>query len=362
MRTAAHRTRDHLPPFAARVVAWHARYGRHDLPWQNTRDPYRIWLSEVMLQQTQVSAVIPYYERFVAALPDVAALAGAPLDTVFALWSGLGYYRRARHLHAAANAIIQKHGGVFPRDVGEIAALPGIGRSTAAAIAAFAYGTRAAILDGNVKRVFARHRGIEGYPGEAKIEQRLWSIAESELPDANMPAYTQAMMDLGATVCVRTRPRCDACPVAEDCTARRERCVDRIPAPRPLRALPERSARMLMIEAGDLLLFERRAESGVWAGLWSLPEVGIDDDVSVACVSRVGAAPLSCAALPPIEHGFTHFRLTIHPVRIGVAAAPAALASSDRAWWTVEHALRQGVPAPVRRLLEALRSKEAELF
>ncbi len=219
--------------FAARVVAWQRAHGRHDLPWQRTRDPYRIWLSEIMLQQTQVATVVPYYDRFLAAFPDVAALAAAPEDRVLERWSGLGYYRRAHHLHAAAKMVVARHGGAFPRDPSAIAALPGIGRSTAAAIAAFAFGARAAILDGNVKRVLARHRGIGGYPGAPRVERTLWALAESLLPARGIETYTQALMDLGATICTRAAPRCAACPVAAGCVARRSGRAAELPSPRP---------------------------------------------------------------------------------------------------------------------------------
>ncbi len=261
------------PTFATRLVAWQRAHGRHDLPWQNTRDPYRIWLSEVMLQQTQVGTVLAYYARFLAAFPDIASLAAAPLDAVLARWSGLGYYRRARHLHAAARCIVEQHGGVFPRDVETIARLPGVGRSTAAAIAAFAFGTCGAILDGNVKRVLARHRGVEGYPGLARVEAALWSVAEALLPDAGIEAYTQGLMDLGASVCARRNPQCAACPVATDCTARLTNRIDALPAPRPARVLPRRAVQMLLLEHAGEILLEKRAPTGVWGSLWCLPEV-----------------------------------------------------------------------------------------
>ena len=248
-------------PFASRVAAWQRRHGRNDLPWQSSRDPYRIWLSEIMLQQTQVATVLPYYERFLAAFPDVASLARAPIGRVLELWAGLGYYRRAHHLHAAARVVAEQHGGTFPSDPHALAALPGVGRSTAAAIAAFAFGVCGAILDGNVKRVLARHRGIEGSPGEAAVERRLWDAAEALLPARGIERYTQGLMDLGATVCTRTAPRCEACPVASDCVARREGCIDRLPSPQPRRSLPHRETRVLLIERGSHLDGEYRIAS-----------------------------------------------------------------------------------------------------
>jgi A/G-specific adenine glycosylase len=254
-------------PFAARLVAWQRIHGRHDLPWQGTRDAYRIWLSEVMLQQTQVATVLPYYERFIASFPDVRALAAAPVERVLEHWSGLGYYRRAHHLHAAAKGVVAQLAGGFPCDTKALATLPGVGRSTAAAIAVFASGARAAILDGNVKRVLARHRGVAGFPGAADVEANLWRAAESLLPARDIEIYTQALMDLGATVCTRTKPNCGACPVARDCVALTQDRVGELPSPRPRKVLPQRAVRVLLIERGGEILFERRPPLGIWGGL-----------------------------------------------------------------------------------------------
>ena len=343
------------PSFAARVVAWQRTHGRHDLPWQNTRDPYRIWLSEIMLQQTQVSAVIPYYQRFLAALPDVTALARVPLDDVFALWSGLGYYRRAQHLHAAAKAIVDGHGGAFPRDPAVLAALPGIGRSTAAAIAALAFGVRAAILDGNVKRVLARHAGIDGWPGAPKVEAQLWAIAEAHLPADGVAAYTQGLMDLGATLCTRSSPRCELCPVAADCIARLNGRTAELPAPRPRKVLPQRALRVLLLERSGEWLLEKRPLQGIWGGLWSLPECALDDDVSSIVRTRFAAEIGRSEALPPVLHGFTHFGLTLHPQRITVDAWPARAAEPGLVWLTPGDALHAALPAPIRTILRSAR-------
>lgn len=337
--------------FAARLVAWHSRHGRHDLPWQGTRDPYRIWLSEVMLQQTQVNAVIPYYQRFLESFPDLHALAQASLERVLTLWSGLGYYRRAQHLQAAAAIIVRDFGGVFPRDVASIAALPGIGRSTAAAIAAFAFGTRGAILDGNVKRVLARHCGVEGFPGEVGVERRLWQIAEARLPATDIRIYTQAMMDLGATVCTRRGPRCGDCPVAADCRARIEARVHELPAPRPAKTVPHRAVQMLMLEAAGEVLFEKRPATGIWGGLWSLPELALDADVAAACLARYAVAVVAIEALASIEHAFTHYRLTIHPLRVRIAQRALQAQAPGHVWLTPADALGAALPAPVKRLL-----------
>ena len=345
--------REDVSAFATRIIEWHERFGRHDLPWQQSRDPYRIWLSEVMLQQTQVATVVPYYARFLAAFPDITALAHASIDDVLRHWSGLGYYRRARHLHEAAKIIVHDHGGVFPRELDAIAALPGIGRSTAAAIAAFSFGTRAAILDGNVKRVLARHRGIEGYPGESTIERALWQVAEAELPTRNIERYTQAMMDLGATVCLRSRPRCDMCPVAKDCTALLTHRLETIPAPRPARDLPQRAVQVLLIASGDAWLFERRPSTGVWADLWSLPEVDVDVDAAGACRTRFGIEVIETDALPPLQHGFTHYRLTLQPVRVRVYGRVRIAQAPQYTWLSRDAALAGALPAPIKRLVEA---------
>jgi A/G-specific adenine glycosylase len=338
--------------FAARIAAWQRKHGRHDLPWQRTRDAYRIWLSEVMLQQTQVATALPYYERFLARFPDLRTLAAATRDDVLAHWAGLGYYRRAHHLHDAAQAVVAQHCGKFPRHVEALARLPGIGRSTAAAIATFAFGARAAILDGNVKRVLARHRGIAGYPGEAKVERELWQAAEDLLPHADVEAYAQGLMDLGASVCARAAPRCGDCPVAADCVARRVGRVDEIPAPRPARVVPQRAIQLLLCEHEGLLLLERRPARGVWAGLWSLPEVPVGVAPRAAARQRTGVTVLANAKLAPLTHAFTHFTLTMHPRRIAVSGP--LLARDGERWVGRGQALAMALPAPIRRLLAAL--------
>jgi A/G-specific adenine glycosylase len=340
--------------FAARIAAWQRTHGRHDLPWQRTRDPYRIWLSEIMLQQTQVATVIPYYLRFVEAFPDVSVLAAAPLDRVLEHWSGLGYYRRAHHLHAAARAIVAVHDGAFPRDAATLATLPGIGRSTATAIAAFAFGARGAILDGNVKRVIARHAGVDGYPGAAKVEAALWRIAEHRLPATGIEAYTQGLMDLGATVCIRTQPHCGECPVVADCVARATGRVGDLPLPRPQKRLPQRAVRVLVIERAGEILFEKRPPTGIWGGLWSLPELAVDADVADACRTRFGVSAVPGETLPVIEHAFTHFRLAIHPQRVAVRRWPTQADEPRLVWLTPTDADRAALPAPIRTLVRSL--------
>jgi A/G-specific adenine glycosylase len=337
--------------FASRLIGWQQQHGRRDLPWQRTRDPYRIWLSEIMLQQTQVATVIPYYQRFVAAFPDVASLGAAPLERVLERWSGLGYYRRAHLLHRAARAIVAEHGGIFPRDAAGLARLPGIGRSTAAAIAAFAFGARGAILDGNVKRVLARHAGIAGFPGDAKVEHALWQKAEARLPDSGIETYTQALMDLGATVCLRREPRCAACPVAGDCVARRERRIAELPSPRPKKTLPQRAITVLLLERQGEVLLEKRPATGVWAGLWSLPELSMGADAVAHCRTRFAARVAPQPGLTAIEHGFTHFHLTLHPQPCAVHEWPRRAEEPGLLWLPLADVSGAALPAPIKKLL-----------
>jgi A/G-specific adenine glycosylase len=340
--------------FPDRIIAWQRTHGRHGLPWQQTRDPYRIWLSEIMLQQTQVATVIPYYLHFLEAFPDAAALAAAPLERVLERWSGLGYYRRAHHLYAAARVIVTVHDGAFPRDASTLATLPGVGRSTATAIAVFAFGVRGAILDGNVKRVIARHAGVEGFPGATKVEAALWRIAEARLPSDGIEAYTQGLMDVGATVCTRARPRCGECPVSADCVALATDRVGDLPSPRPRKRLPQRALRVLLIERAGEILFEKRPPTGIWGGLWSLPEVPVDADVVAACRQRFGVSAVPGDVLPAIEHAFTHFRLTLHPQRVAVRRWPARAEEPRLVWLTPGDADRAALPAPIRTLVRTL--------
>jgi A/G-specific adenine glycosylase len=335
--------------FAEKLIAWQRHHGRRSLPWQGTRDPYRIWLSEVMLQQTQVSAVIPYYERFLRRFPTIEALAAASEDEVLQLWSGLGYYARGRNLHAAAKTVSQL--GSFPRTAAEIETLPGIGKSTAAAIAAFAFGERAAILDGNVKRVLARYCGIPGWPGEKSIETALWERANRLLPKAGIETYTQALMDLGATVCVRT-PKCEACPVSRACVARKENKTAEIPSPRPRKALPQKAVTwLLLLDRGQILL-EKRPAPGIWGGLWSFPEAPAKD-VDGHCRRSFGCQVRSTKILEALEHGFTHFRLRIQPLLCQVARTPNAQ-SPGSLWVDIDEVSEAAVPAPVRTLVSRI--------
>ncbi len=348
--------------FAELLVAWQKRHGRHRLPWQQTRDAYRIWLSEIMLQQTQVATVIPYYQRFLQRFPDVAALAAAPVEDVMVLWAGLGYYTRARNLHRCAQEVVAVHGGRFPDNVDALAALPGIGQSTAAAIAAFAYGARAAILDGNVKRVFCRVFGIEGFPGQASVERELWQRADSLLPAREIEAYTQGLMDLGATVCTRSRPRCGDCPMQSRCVAHAGGRTAELPVRRPRKAVPEKSTVMLAVWHDDELLLEQRPPHGIWGGLLSLPELarfGGADEVpgegglegAVRQALSVFGQVAAIEPLPPFDHAFTHYKLRVTPLRVQLASRETQAGQSAYGWYAGQALARAALPAPVRKLL-----------
>lgn len=339
-----------MTSFSARLIRWQKRHGRHDLPWQNICDPYRVWLSEIMLQQTQVATVVPYYLRFLARFPDLATLAAAPVEEVMALWSGLGYYARARNLHACAQAIVDHHGGEFPRAPEAIAALPGIGRSTANAIAVFSFGARVPILDGNVKRLLCRHAGIDGFAGAPTVERELWRLAESLLPEADVGTYIQAQMDLGATLCTRGKPRCKDCPLAADCVAHRQGRTAELPVPRPRKPLPERETTLLVLVRDGHVLLEARPPAGIWGGLLSLPEAGDDADAAAA---RLGCRITSRQPLQPLSHTFTHFRLALRPLLCAVEPAPAA-ASSGARWLGAGDLTSAPLPAPIKRLLTVL--------
>jgi len=336
--------------FAARVIRWQSRHGRHDLPWQGSRDPYRIWISEIMLQQTQVAAVLPFFLRFIGRFPDVASLAGAGEDEVLALWSSLGYYARARNLHRAARDVMERHAGIFPRDFEALARLPGIGRSTAGAIAAFANGERRAILDGNARRVLARHGGIGGDPSSASVLARLWRLAEERLPTRAIAGYTQGLMDLGATVCVR-RPRCEACPVTLDCVARRDERTAELPGRRKKAARQERSVAMiLMVSRGEVLL-EKRPARGVWGALWSLPEARDANEIARVAERDWGIAVASIEPLAPFEHAFTHFTLEVLPFRVRGRAVRAPAPGRVAIWLPLADIDGAALPSPVRQLL-----------
>jgi A/G-specific adenine glycosylase len=343
--------------FAPALIAWQKRHGRHDLPWQQTRDPYAVWLSEIMLQQTQVTAVIPYYQRFLERFPTIAALAAAPADDVLALWSGLGYYSRARNLHRAAQIMVAEHGGRFPQMLDAVMALPGIGRSTAAAILVFAFGKRGAILDGNVKRVLARVRGVAGYPGESAVAAQLWAQAELLLPKTGLRAYTQGLMDLGATVCARRKPRCLECPVQTLCVAHKMGRTAELPTPKPRKALPQRRTQMLILQRAGEVMLEKRPSSGIWGGLWCFPETDADADAAAVCAQRYGATVELREALPVIAHGFTHYHLDILPQPALVKSWPLRAAEPGLMWLSIEDAGAAAIPTPVRGILAQLAAR-----
>ena len=343
-----------MTPFANALLAWFDRHGRHDLPWQHPRDAYRVWLSEIMLQQTQVATVIPYFQRFVTQLPTLRDLAAADEDAVLALWSGLGYYRRARFLHRAAQLCVERHAGQMPHDFEALAALPGIGRSTAGAILAQAFGLRFPILDGNVKRVLTRFHGISGHPGEREIEKRLWKHADEHTPAERTADYTQAIMDLGATVCVRTRPLCSACPVRAECVAQRDHLTAQLPTPKPGKAIPTRSTVMLILRDGDgRVMLRRRGPQGVWSGLWSLPEA--EDNDGAWREAQRSARIEDAQSLTPFMHVFSHYRLHIQPLLFDQVTPARAIAdNADLRWCAIAELTSLGLPAPVRSLLTAL--------
>jgi A/G-specific adenine glycosylase len=339
--------------FAARLLAWFDTHGRKNLPWQVSPTPYRVWISEIMLQQTQVATVIAYYQRFIARFPDVESLAAAPLDEVLHLWTGLGYYARARNLHRAAGLIVAQHSGEFPRAIAQLQSLPGIGRSTAAAILALAHGERHAILDGNVKRVLARVFGIAGDPAAAQTVARFWQQAEACTPSSRVAAYTQGIMDLGATLCARARPACAACPMSGICVAARDGRQAELPQRKARRARKSRSAVLLIATAADAVYVERRVASGIWGGLWSPPEFADDAAALDWCRSEIGELRGAPAKLAPIDHAFTHFDLRLYPLRVECEPRPA-VHEKAALWYTLRTPPRVGLPQPIRVLLEQL--------
>ncbi len=347
------------PSFSDAVISWQKQHGRHSLPWQNTSDPYRIWLSEIMLQQTQVTAVIPYYQKFLASFPDVQSLAQASSEEVMSHWSGLGYYTRARNLHRCAQRVVAEYAGIFPRDPALLQDLPGIGRSTAAAIAAFSYGVRAAILDGNVKRVFARVFGIAGYPGAKQVEEPMWRRAEALLPEQGVESYTQGLMDMGATLCTRSKPSCGVCPLAKRCVALATDRVAQLPVRKPKKAIPEKQTGMLVIVDQGLVLLEQRPDSGIWGGLLSLPEIDMaaDLDIELTRATAMFGNLATCEVLPPFAHVFTHFKLHISPFQIRLERRFPMIAQSSYVWYDVNKLADAPLPAPVKKLLLGLFGK-----
>jgi A/G-specific adenine glycosylase len=347
--------------FAQHLLGWFAVHGRHTLPWQIQPTAYRVWVSEVMLQQTQVATVIPYYERFMARFPDVPSLSAAPLDEVLHLWTGLGYYARARNLHACALSLVAHHGGEFPQQIDAMMELPGIGRSTAGAILALSAGCRHPILDGNAKRVLARFFGIAGDPTSAAVLAILWAQADACTPDREVAAYTQAIMDLGATMCTRSRPACGACPLQAGCTAKREGRQAELPGKKHTRVRPSREATFLIAEAhtkgSTAVLVERRPSSGLWGGLWSPPQFDSPGEALAWCRKEFGVTAES-HPLPPIDHAFTHFDLRLNPLRVRCESIAGVCDGDDRCWYRLDAPPRIGLPQPIRLLFERLRTNE----
>ncbi len=342
--------------FGRRVLDWFDAHGRKRLPWQQNATSYRVWVSEIMLQQTQVAAVIPYYEQFVARFPDLATLADAELDEVLGLWAGLGYYARARHLHEAAKLVRDRHGGELPLDSAQLQELPGIGRSTAGAILALAAGQRQPILDGNVKRLLARFAAVEGWPGQPRVLVALWELAECYTPAERVADYTQAMMDLGAMICTPRRPHCSDCPLADGCLAHARGRETAYPTPKPRRELPVRATRMLLLRGtnGEVLL-ERRPPVGVWGGLWSFPECPPEVDIAAWCRERWGVEVTVGSPWSVLRHSFSHFHLDITPApAVVVGSSGTVMEGESRVWYNTRQPDGRGIAAPVRRLLTML--------
>ncbi|MDH4022014.1 MAG: A/G-specific adenine glycosylase [Gammaproteobacteria bacterium] len=347
---------DFAPHLAPALLDWWDRHGRKDLPWQRDPTPYRVWVSEIMLQQTQVATVLRYYDAFITAFPDVRALADAGPDAVLHRWSGLGYYARARNLHRAARVVCDEHGGVVPGDFDVLATLPGIGRSTAGAILCLAGNQRHPILDGNVKRVLARVFRIAGHPGETGVAKQLWSLAELCTPAARVANYTQAIMDLGASLCARRRPACAMCPLAAGCLAHRDGVADQLPARKPSKARPRRATVvMICLRSDGAVLLERRPDAGIWGGLWGLPETTSIEGVAGWCATAFGAAPASQHVRPVLQHGFSHFDLDMTPVELHVGSVPARVMEGDRwLWYKTDAPAQIGLAAPTAKLLSSL--------
>jgi len=350
---------DNLSP---QLLAWWDEHGRHDLPWQQNVSAYRVWVSEIMLQQTQVATVERYYARFLESFPDVQALAGASSDDVLHHWSGLGYYSRARNLHKAAKQLVADNAGLVPNSLDELIDLPGIGRSTAGAILSLVYDQRQPILDGNVKRVLARVFAIEGWTGTTANLKRLWELADSVTPSVRVGNYTQAIMDLGATLCTRSRPRCTECPLQDICLAFAGGLVKTIPAPKPKKMRPRRSAVIIMAvnDNGDILL-EKRPPSGIWGGLWSFPELESVSAIDAWCNEQLGVLPENQTVWPGVSHSFSHFDFDMKPVELGLGQSISAVMEGERwLWYNTRSPAGIGLAAPVAKLLQEFDRRSGE--
>ncbi|MDX1491639.1 MAG: A/G-specific adenine glycosylase [Pseudohongiellaceae bacterium] len=342
--------------FSQRVLDWHAHSGRHDLPWQQDPNPYRVWVSEIMLQQTQVATVIPYFQRCMALYPDVQSLGAAPIDEVLHLWTGLGYYARARNMHKAAGIVSKSLDGKFPKTVEGLCELPGIGRSTAGAILSLGSKVRAAILDGNVKRVLCRYHTIEGWPDKPSVQKILWPIAEEATPKRHFRHYTQAMMDLGATVCTRSKPNCTQCPLSTDCKAFQQGLTAEFPHRKPKTKIPTKHTHMLICQDNEKrVLLEKRPDSGIWGGLWSLPEFG-DSQASEQFLNTIGNTNDGLKAWPTIRHTFSHYHLQIQPLQAQLYKPAAKLMEPNRwLWYSLTDSSAVGLAAPIKAILDKLR-------
>ena len=343
-----------MSDFASRLITWQKMHGRHDLPWQNTSDPYAIWVSEIMLQQTQVASVIGYYRKFMQRFPNIASLALATQEDVLQHWSGLGYYSRARNLHHAATIIMEQCHGDFPQDFAIIQTLPGIGRSTAAAIASFAFNQIQTILDGNVKRVLARHFLVEGWPSSPKVEKDLWRLAEELLPKQDMVAYTQGLMDLGATLCSRSKPQCSNCPLMKTCAAYQHNRVTELPTPKPRKVIPEKFTTMLILQHGDEVLLEKRPPTGIWGGLWSFPETDVKLGFETIILNQFAMIAETSQPLPALSHAFTHFKLHIQPQPMQVLTVSPNICEPKYVWLSIDDAIGAAISTPIRKILHSL--------
>jgi len=342
--------------FAEQVLQWFDRHGRKDLPWQQQVTPYRVWVSEIMLQQTQVQTVIPYYQRFMQSFPTLQALADASLDQVLHHWSGLGYYARARNMHKAAQQIRDRFAGKFPQDIETVMQLPGIGRSTAGAVLSLASGQRHAILDGNVKRVLARFHAVDGWPGKTTVLNQLWSLADAATPSERVAAYNQAMMDLGATLCRRSKPACAACPLHSSCAARRQQRQQDFPFPRPRRNLPVREVQMLLLLNQEREIYlEQRPARGIWGGLWSFPQFDTHEELAGWCDQRILTRDAEVEIWPAVRHTFSHFHLDITPHCMQLQNPMlSVMEAGNGLWYNTRHPEALGFAAPVTRLLTQL--------
>ena len=345
-----------IPTFSDRLLDWFDEHGRKTLPWQEGKTPYRVWVSEIMLQQTQVSTVIPYYTRFMTEFPTVSDLAKAPLDQVLSLWTGLGYYARARNMHKAAQMVTDTYSGKFPSALEALEALPGIGRSTAGAIVTLGHEGWAPILDGNVKRVLARYHAIEGWPGKSDVVTQLWAVSEDHTPKERTADYTQGIMDLGATLCTQKNPRCVDCPMNIDCQAHIQDRVSDFPGKKPKKAMPQRSTLFVQcVDAHGLILLEKRAPAGIWGGLWSFPELSEDESLAQWLATHGLTLRDDAQTQPRHSHTFSHFKLEITPIRCPVDVTNSRIADGQQCgWFTLRNALSLGLPAPVLKMLNSL--------